>query len=65
LFEMLDQILPLEDTEIAQGLEKILVKNGLMIKTSTNVSDIRKLENLLVLQLNQKRQKRNGAAIAA
>ena len=40
--EMLDQILPLEDTEVSQALEKILVKNGMNIKTSTAVSDIKK-----------------------
>lgn len=40
--EMLDQILPLEDTEVSQALEKIFVKNGMIIKTSTGVSDIKK-----------------------
>ncbi len=39
--EMLDQILPLEDTEIANSLAKILTKSqGLTIKTSAAVSDI-------------------------
>ena len=42
MVEMLDQILPLEDTEIAQNLEKIFTKNGMIIKTSTSVSDIKK-----------------------
>lgn len=40
--EMLDQILPLEDNEVSQALEKIFVKNGVIIKTGTAVSDIKK-----------------------
>jgi dihydrolipoamide dehydrogenase len=42
MVEMLDQILPLEDTEVAQALEKIFVKNGMIVKTSCSVSDIKK-----------------------
>mgnify|MGYP001293331608 CR=1 FL=1 len=40
--EMLDQILPLEDTEVSQTLEKIFVKNGMITKTSCSVSDIKR-----------------------
>jgi len=40
--EMLDQILPLEDTEIANGLRKILEKSGMIIKTSTAVQDLKR-----------------------
>ncbi len=40
--EMMDQILPVEDTEIAQSLEKILVKNGMMIRTGSSVSQIKR-----------------------
>jgi dihydrolipoamide dehydrogenase len=40
--EMLDQILPLEDTEVSQNLEKIFLKEGMTIKTATAVSDIKK-----------------------
>lgn len=38
--EMLDQILPLEDTEIANSLEKILAKRGITFMTSTSVRNI-------------------------
>ena len=40
--EMQPQILPVEDQEIADGLEKILKKNGLIIKTATTVSDLKR-----------------------
>jgi dihydrolipoamide dehydrogenase len=40
--EMLPQILPQEDTEIAEGLAKILKKNGLTIKTGATVSDLKR-----------------------
>src|SRR5690606_10865222 len=42
LVEMLDQILPLEDNEIAINLKKILEKNGLIIRPSTAVQDLKK-----------------------
>lgn len=47
--EMLDQILPVEDTEIAQNLERLYTKKGLVIRTSATVSDV----------------KRNGASVSA
>jgi dihydrolipoamide dehydrogenase len=40
--EMMPQILPAEDTEIADSLEKIFKKNGMSIKTGASVSDIKK-----------------------
>lgn len=42
MVEMLDKVLPLEDHEVSQTLEKIFVKNGMIIKTGTAVSDIKK-----------------------
>jgi dihydrolipoamide dehydrogenase len=42
LVEMAEQILPVEDTEIAQGLEKIFTKNGMTIRTSTSVQDLKR-----------------------
>ncbi len=39
--EMMDQILPVEDTEIAKALEKIFVKDGMNISTGSAVSDIK------------------------
>lgn len=41
LVEMLDQILPVEDTEVAQTVEKIFTKNGMTVKPGTGVSDIK------------------------
>jgi dihydrolipoamide dehydrogenase len=40
--EMVDQILPVEDTEVAQTLEKTLVKNGMIIRTGTGVQDLKR-----------------------
>lgn len=40
--EMLPQILPQEDTEIADALEKIFKKNGMIIKTGTTVADLKR-----------------------
>ncbi len=42
IVEMMDQILPLEDTEVARGLEKIFTKNGMKIYTSTKVKEVKK-----------------------
>ena len=38
--EMADQILPVEDTEVAQTLEKIFTKNGMTIRTATGVENL-------------------------
>ncbi len=40
--EMVDQILPVEDKEVADTLERILKKSGMIIKTRAQVSDIKK-----------------------
>lgn len=42
LVEMLDQILPVEDTEVAQGLHKILEKRGMTVRVGTAVQDLKK-----------------------
>jgi len=39
--EMVDQILPVEDTEIAESLEKILKKRGMQIHTSAKVENLK------------------------
>jgi dihydrolipoamide dehydrogenase len=43
--EMLDQILPVEDTEIAQSLEKIFKKKGVKIETKASVKSIERKGN--------------------
>ena len=40
--EMLDQVLPLEDKEVADTLQKIFQKHGMIIRTKAAVSDIKK-----------------------
>ncbi len=40
--EMLPQILPLEDTEVAGALQKVLEKNGMLIRTGVTVQDIKR-----------------------
>ena len=40
--EMADQILPVEDTEVAQTLEKIFTKNGMTIRVATGVQNLKK-----------------------
>ncbi len=40
--EMVDQILPPEDTEAAKELEKILTKQGITIKTGVKIKDLKK-----------------------
>lgn len=42
LCEMVDQILPIEDTEVADNLKKNLVKQGINIYTGVKVEDIKK-----------------------
>ena len=42
LVEMVDQILPVEDTEIAQQLAKIFTKKGMIIKTGAAVQGLTK-----------------------
>jgi dihydrolipoamide dehydrogenase len=40
--EMLDQVLPLEDREVAETLQKSFEKKGMIVKTKSAVSDIKK-----------------------
>lgn len=42
LVEMADQILPVEDTEVAQTLEKVFTKNGMVVKTATGVENLKR-----------------------
>lgn len=52
--EMADQILPVEDTEVAQTLEKIFTKNGMTIRTSTGVENLKKTGNVVSATLKGK-----------
>lgn len=52
--EMLDQILPVEDAEIAQNLDKILRKRGLITKTSTAVEGLKKAGKTVSATLKSK-----------
>ena len=40
--EMLDQILPVEDKEVADALQKLMQRNGMIIKTKAVVSEIKR-----------------------
>ena len=40
--EMLPQILPVEDTEIAQGLERVLKKQGMTIRTDVTIEGLKR-----------------------
>ncbi|MCB0321045.1 MAG: dihydrolipoyl dehydrogenase [Bdellovibrionales bacterium] len=51
--EMLPQILPVEDNEIAKGLEKVLVKNGMVIKTGAAVEDLKVSGKTLTATIRQ------------
>lgn len=42
LCEMMDQIVPVEDHEIAKALETSFTKSGMKVHTSTTVSDVKK-----------------------
>lgn len=42
LVEMLDQIVPVEDTEVATTLEKLFVKQGMQVRTGTAVQDLKR-----------------------
>lgn len=54
LVEMLDQILPVEDTEIAEGLRRILVKRGMSIKTGTTVLNLARKDKTVSATLKGK-----------
>lgn len=53
LVEMLPQILPVEDTEIAKSLEKVFVKRGMTVKTGCAVGDIKVSGKTLTCVLRQ------------
>ncbi len=42
LVEMADQILPVEDTEVAQTLEKVFTKNGMTVRVATAVEGLKR-----------------------
>lgn len=52
--EMADQILPVEDTEVSQTLEKIFVKNGMIIHTATGVQDLKRTGKAVSATLKSK-----------
>lgn len=52
--EMVDQILPIEDTEIAKGLEKILTKKGIKFITGAKVSDVKKTGSTVSAKITSK-----------
>lgn len=52
--EMVDQILPVEDTEVAQSLEKVFVKNGMQIRTGTAVQDLKRSGDVVTATLKGK-----------
>lgn len=45
LVEMLDQVLPVEDTEVAKELERSLRKSGISVHTSTRVDTLERTES--------------------
>lgn len=52
--EMADQILPVEDTEVAQTLEKVFTKNGMTIRTATGVENLKRTGNVVSATLKGK-----------
>jgi dihydrolipoamide dehydrogenase len=52
--EMVDQILPVEDTEVAQTLEKVFTKNGMQIRTGTAVQDLKRSGDVVSATLKGK-----------
>ena len=54
LVEMADQILPIEDTEVAQTLEKVFTKNGMSVKTSTGVENLKRSGTSVTATLKSK-----------
>jgi dihydrolipoamide dehydrogenase len=54
LVEMLDQILPIEDKECADTLQKSFEKRGLIVKTKTAVSEIKKSDKTVSAVLTPK-----------
>jgi dihydrolipoamide dehydrogenase len=52
--EMADQILPVEDTEVAQALEKVFTKNGMTIRTATGVEGLTRQGDVVTANLKGK-----------
>jgi dihydrolipoamide dehydrogenase len=52
--EMADQILPVEDTEVAQTLEKVFAKNGMTIRTATGVQNLKRSGSVVSATLKGK-----------
>lgn len=52
LVEMLDQILPLDDSEIAAELQKILTRRGMIIKTASKVSAIKRTKDTVTAMIS-------------
>lgn len=52
--EMLDQILPVEDSEVSETLSKIFTKNGMTIKTGTAVQSLKREGKQVVAVLKGK-----------
>jgi dihydrolipoamide dehydrogenase len=52
--EMVDQVLPLEDTEVAQTLEKVLSKKGIKFKLGSTVSDITNKNGIVSAKIKNK-----------
>jgi dihydrolipoamide dehydrogenase len=54
IVEMLDQILPLEDLEVAQGLQRIFEKRGVQIKTGCSVKSVEKKGSTVTATIEKK-----------
>ena len=54
LVEMADQILPVEDTEVAQTLEKVFTKNGMTVKVATGVENLKRVGSAATATLKGK-----------
>ncbi len=58
LVEMLPQLLPIEDEEVAQTLERSYKKQGIHCYTGTKVTDIKKKRNSVTMNLEKDGKKR-------
>ena len=56
LVEILDQILPVEDAEIAQAAEQAFKKQGIEVLTSTGVDSVKTKKNGLVAEISGEAQ---------
>jgi len=62
LVEMFDQILPVEDTEVANALQKLLEKEGMTIKTGAKITDFKQTSKTAsaVIQSGDSEEKWSG-----